>query len=278
MSKKPNAPTLRLFRDLLAINQSLFSRQALISAGSIDGDGRDLDTSCGYPSSPSMGDYSNQYDRNGCASRVVDVYPDETWAVAPEIYENENPSTTAFERDVSELIERINLWHFMHRADRLSGIRRFGLMFLGFGDGRETEVPLDGIDLKTGKRKEGSTAKHELLFVRILPESAVTVAEMENDVTNPRFGQPTMYQIQFSMPDAVASMGVNVTQTNVHWTRVIHFADNREESEIFGKPRLRPVYNYVFDVRKILGGSGEMFWKGGFPGLSIETQPGLEEV
>jgi hypothetical protein len=40
---------------------------------------------------------------------------------------------------------------------------------------------------------------------------------------------------------------------------------------------MKPVFNYLMDLRKIGGGSAEMFWKGGWPGLAIETQPGLIE-
>jgi len=41
---------------------------------------------------------------------------------------------------------------------------------------------------------------------------------------------------------------------------------------------MQPVWNRLYDLRKVLAGCGEMFWKGGFPGLSLETQPGLENA
>jgi hypothetical protein len=41
---------------------------------------------------------------------------------------------------------------------------------------------------------------------------------------------------------------------------------------------MEPAYNRVLDLLKVLGGSSEMFWKGGFPGLSFEVQPGLEDL
>ena len=33
------------------------------------------------------------------------------------------------------------------------------------------------------------------------------------------------------------------------------------------------MFNALLDIRKILGGSAEMFWKGGFPGYSFESHP-----
>ena len=38
------------------------------------------------------------------------------------------------------------------------------------------------------------------------------------------------------------------------------------------------MHDYLYNYKKVLGGSGEMFWKGGFPGISFEIMPGLENV
>lgn len=47
-------------------------------------------------------------------------------------------------------------------------------------------------------------------------------------------------------------------------------------SDVFGVPRMQKNFNRLLDVRKILGGSAEMFWKGGFPGYSFEVNSGLD--
>jgi hypothetical protein len=71
---------------------------------------------------------------------------------------------------------------------------------------------------------------------------------------------------------AGASIGTRLNR-RVHWSRVIHVADNLQSSLVFGTPRMQPVYNRLLDLRKIKGGSAEMFWKGAFPGLSFEVDP-----
>ncbi|MFK5257908.1 hypothetical protein ACI3QM_12210, partial [Propionibacterium freudenreichii] len=71
---------------------------------------------------------------------------------------------------INDLIERLNLWHYMHRADRLSGVRRFGLLYLGFDDGNQPDKPVPGIDLKTEQRDPNSAKQNNLLFVRVIPE------------------------------------------------------------------------------------------------------------
>jgi len=43
-----------------------------------------------------------------------------------------------------------------------------------------------------------------------------------------------------------------------------------------GTPRLKVVYNNILDLRKLLGGSAEMFWRGAFPGYSFELSPDVD--
>ena len=79
------------------------------------------------------------------------------------------------------------------------------------------------------------------------------------------------------MPTKYAFSSTNIdgqstsTEESIHWTRVLHVIDNKTTSEVFGEPRLKPVYNYVLDIKKVIGSSAEMFWKGGFPGYAFEV-------
>lgn len=119
------------------------------------------------------------------------------------------------------------------------------------------------------------TPKRKIIYLRTFDESEVTVRTIQADPKNPRFGQPVLYTIKFAdaaltNPDGTSIQTVN---TVVHWSRVIHICDNRTSSDVFGMPRLERVFNRLVDLKKIMGGAGEMFWRGGFPGLSIETQP-----
>ena len=92
------------------------------------------------------------------------------------------------------------------------------------------------------------------------------------DTHNPRYGQPTEYIIQFNATDHEMEGGMNDLRTaQVHWPRLLHVADNRETSELFGTPRLQLVYNNIIDNCKIRGSSAEMFYKGAYPGISIEA-------
>jgi hypothetical protein len=239
---------------------------------------RDIDEECGYPKEINAIQYRALYDREGIAERVVSMMPTECWSRDPVVNENEEADLTEFEERFNELQETMNLWHYLARADEMSGIGSYGILLLGINDGKPLDTPVDGIN-EQGEKV--GNAQHELLYLRVFDESLVDVSSYELDESNPRFGQPLFYMVEFDDPRNQESDGMAIETSSdmrVHWTRVIHLADNRKSSEIFGVPRMRPVYNRLYDLRKLLGGSAEMFWKGAFPGLTFEVNPELGDV
>lgn len=244
---------------------------------------RDLNEECGYPDHISLEDYQQMYDREGIGSRVVAVWPRESWTQDPDINENEDSELTEFERAWRSLESRFNLFHYLARVDELSGIGSFGIILLGLNDGAsDLSQPVKGIELegpRTGMRTSDAQ-NNSLLYVRVFGQSHVQVAETDADPTSPRYGQPNVYTVVVSDPNSnVQDESHEVGKTiRVHWTRVVHIADNRKSSEIYGMPRMQQVWNRLMDLRKLLGGSAEMFWKGAFPGYSFETHPELGEV
>lgn len=261
------------------ISNVLLTRSAYTSS-LLDPDGRDLDTECGYPKGePSIELYRQLYDREGIATRVVNVYPNECWSLIPELYETEKARNTTFEKAWKDLEEQpeLNPWYYLHLLDEQSGIGRFGALLLGLDDGLPLDQPVSGIDNRG--QKVGNTQR-KLLYMRVFPEDLVTVESLETDPTNPRYGRPTYYRVRMTDPSTGITGGesIHTAQPNnidykVHWSRIIHAIDNRKTSPVYGVPRMRPVLNRLFDIRKVLGGSAEMFWRGAFPGYSFETLP-----
>lgn len=224
-----------------------------------------VDAECGHPLVITMADYDDGFQRRDVAGRVICIYPDETWGQNPEIFETEDIDETPFETAWRDLDMELGVLSHLHRIDVLSGIGRYGILLLGFDDGRLLNEPLP------------DSGQHQLLYLRPLDESVVNIKEFERDTRNPRYGLPTQYEVSFSDADNAFGQAVNSTKQLVHWSRVIHVADNRTNSEVFGIPRMKRVFNRLLDLRKITGGAGEMFWKGGFPGLSIESHPNITD-
>lgn len=131
-----------------------------------------------------------------------------------------------------------------------------------------------GTNGKQPKQPKGPT--NNLLFLRCFDESLVQVVQYEADLRNPRFGRPIMYLVTLNDPRYPhTGVGLPLATLRVHWSRVIHLADTLKSSEIFGMPRMQPVFNNLLDLRKLYGGSAEMYWQGALPGLSFETHPQL---
>ncbi len=131
--------------------------------------------------------------------------------------------------------------------------------------------PSEALDDKPTKKQ------HKLLFLRAFDESLVQVVRYEWNIRNPRFGLPVMYRITLNDPrEQHSGIGLPLATVFVHWSRVIHLADNLKSSEIFGVPRMRPVLNAILDARKVRGGSAEGYWKAGcMPTVSFETNPAM---
>ncbi len=232
---------------------------------------RDIDVECGYPKTITIEQYKYMYEREGMAQRVVDLLPEDSWSMDPHIFEDEEQEETTFEEAWEALQAEKNLYHYLHRIDELSGVGRFGVLLLGLSDGGNLATPVATVDGE-GKVIGAENAELKLLYIRAFDESAVIVKTREVDTKNPRYGHPLMYTVTFQ--ESVGADSTTTTKTQeVHWSRIIHVADNRQMSEVYGTPRMEDVFNRLMDIRKVLSGSGEMFWKGAFPGYAFEVTP-----
>lgn len=258
------------------LRQFLLPRYAYLDFDRIVDPRHMIDAECGYPKfiTPIM--YRYMYDRDDVARRVVDFYPDESWAVSPAVYDGKDQNEeTPFTEDWRVLCDDYNLLQYLYRMDRLAGIGHYGALLLGIDDGLDLETPIDAPRLLAGIRNSVSDKERGLLYMRPFDEYLSFIHMYETDVMHPRYGLPKFYNLVFldmTIDAAGASIGTRLNR-RVHWTRVVHVADNLQSSLVFGIPRMQPVFNRLLDLRKIKGGSAEMFWKGAFPGFSFEIDP-----
>ena len=239
---------------VFAENTQYTMRREIIDA--LTNSNRDIDLECGYPTNIKVEDYQKLFNRNGIGSRIIRLWPEESWLVVPEIIETDDATETAFEKEWKELEKQFNLYSNLLRVDTLSGIGCFGALLLGLSDGLNLNEEIQSNSL-------------ELLYVKPLSHYVIEIKERENDVTSPRYSLPKFYSLKTESVDGELSAG----ETMVHHSRIVHIADNRMTSDVYGMPRAQNVYNYLLDLKKLLGGSAEMFWKGAFPGIAFEANP-----
>ena len=205
------------------------------------------------------------------------------------------------------------IWAALKKLDIMSGIGQYGVLLFGLDDGLPLSEPVAGWDERnsfpvgperdddgtptgneTGTRfsfttnaasvyslttNQGPETERKLLSLQVFPEPLAQITRYETNRTSPRYGQPTEYLIAFNDYRNLfgsAGQGINVSTERVHWSRVLHVAENDTSSSVvFGRSRLSGVLNPTLDCLKVRGGSAEMYWRGAFPGLTAETHPEL---
>lgn len=220
--------------------------------GKSHGGNRNLYESFGYPLDVSTESLWGMYQRNDIASRIIRSYPSATWREEPVIRDEEGDSSekggegySAFVEAVEDYFDEHKLLRTLERVDRLASIGRYGVLFLGFNDGMSPRLP--------------RPSKCKLLFAQPYGELGVTVSKWCSDVRNPRFGLPELYTLNAAASSDARQVSPKKSIT-AHWTRVIHVAEYLDQDDVYGSPRLLPVYNRLMDLEKVVGGSAESFW------------------
>ncbi len=221
---------------------------------------RDTYEVLGYPKTLTFDNFRDKYIRQDIASRIVDAPAKASWSLPPIVRENDDPKDiTKFEEEWNEIVKSLKVFHYMERVDRLAGLGRYAVMLIGFGGSGDLERAV-------------STAK-SVNFLSTFSEKTACVQNLVDDLNDPRFGLPKTYTIDLSteLTDTGRTRAVQALNTKiVHWTRMIHVAEDLLEDEIFGRPRLERVYNLLDDLVKIAGGSAETFWQAADRGLHID--------
>lgn len=214
------------------------------------GGSRDLYQALGYEIDPKYKEYMTKYLRQDIAKAIIDRPVIATWRGKLILVESDKSEDTAFEEAWEKLDRTLGIKSRLSRADRLTGIGQYGILLLGLDDVKNTEQ----FALPT-------TPKRKLLYLKAFGEGSAKIKEYVSDPKNTRFGMPLYYEIEVSDISNGSSAFVKI-----HYSRVIHIVDSPLESEIIGIPRLQAVFNRLFDLEKIVGGDGEMFWRGARPG------------
>jgi len=216
---------------------------------------RDIPTALGYLPQLTLADYRAKYERGGIAERIVEAYPKATWSGDIWLRETEDTKiTTEFEKEAEKLFARLHAWSRFQRADILAGLGEYSILLIGAPGALSSPLP------RVSKPEQ-------IAYLTPVGQAWAVIDKLVDDPSNPRFGLPETYRVTLAaarLPDVV------------HWTRVIHIAEGVLENEVFGKPRLRAVWNHLDDLLKIIGGGSEATWLRANPGMQIDVDPEIE--
>jgi hypothetical protein len=213
---------------------------------------RDIYQALGYPNVINYADYEARYFRQDIAKAIIDRPVKATWQGVLELVEPETKEETEFETVWKDINLQFGLQSLFSRADRLTGIGRYGIILMGLDDVKQT------IDFR--KEVKG---KRTLIYLMAFGEGSAQINTYETDTNNPRYGKPVTYSI------AVQQLEGGVSETiEVHYSRIIHLVQDPLESDVESTPVLQVVFNRLMDLEKLVGGDAEMFWRGARPGYS----------
>lgn len=266
-----NAKLAEVSDKLRVFAQTRRSPELAALLGVAYGGDRDIFRSAGYPQSITTRQYREAYRRQDIARRIVRAKPDETWRVAPDVLDgltvDKGSDRTRFAKEWRRIAQEIGVLddadaskgvlHYLHRLDVLCGVGRYACLLLGLRDGKQLSEPVE----------PGSAGIGGLLYLSVFDEDDAQIATWVTDETDPRFGLPESYKVNLAA-------GEGAEARVVHWTRLIHVAEEVGADDVFGTPRLEAVWNRLFDLLKILAGSAEAAWKLLDAGHMFTTQPG----
>jgi hypothetical protein len=276
--RSPNTPTVNQAEQnqlkILSSLQALASvrRELAEQAGYQYGTQRDVYRALGYKVEPRYEDYYGLFKRGGIARTILTAYPDATWKGIPELVAPN--AGEGWWKAWNEMAKQLRIFSYCRRVDVLANIGHYAVLFLGLNDSMELDQPVT------------PSTRLKLAYLSCYSEASAKIDSYVQDPQDPRFGLPEFYSIQMDMSEygqtvapKAESTGtgpqMSSKTTKVHWSRCIHVAEGLLESEVYGEPRGRAVYNYLDDLLKVSGGGAEMFWRGAFPGLAFVMDPDI---
>lgn len=211
----------------------------------------------GYPWQLSFLNYWNMYRRFGIAKNVVELPVDTTWMTHPKIEADEH-----FIREVERLDESLNFWIRMKAIDTRQRVGRYAGMFMRVRDGRSPELPIENKLNGIGS------------LVQMIPfyEGQLEVLDTESDPQSESYGMPTMYQ--FNSGNAGNRNEKVASAFSIHPDRIVIVSEDADNGGIYGMSALEAPYNSLMDLRKILGGGGEGFYKNSAQNIVFDLKDG----
>ena len=207
---------------------------------------RDTWIALGYPTKLSPKLYRDSYERDDIAAAIVNIFPQATWIRGFRLQEDPDPEvTTEFEQSVETLYRDLSVTSSFMRADILSGLGDWSLIWI-VADG-SPETPLE-------------TSRIHNLFP--VGQTNASIRDRVSDPQSPRFGEAESYDIQ-----------TDAGSFTVHWSRTLHVASGILDSRVTGTPELQSVWNRLEDLRKIVGGGAEAAWRRMDPGTVFNQDP-----
>lgn len=237
---------------IMAMASALVGRHWLSQlAGSAFKGARDMYNVFGYPKNLDSFRLLEKYQRQDITGRIVDMPPEEMWSNPPEMED-----THGVKGKWDEFVAKACLWERVIQADKLLNFGQYSVLWIGLKGPSHTVAPK-------------LTDLSDLLYVQAYGGDNVLIKEYEDDTTNPRYGQPTLYELKVGPFPSSKTI-------RVHHSRLVHIVDRPLQGLMESEPRLRRIYNVLDDLLKTVGGSAETFWLTANRGMQVDVDKDMQ--
>lgn len=210
----------------------------------------------GYPASLNFFNFWNMYRRFGIAQNVVELPVEMSWLRPPNV-ESEDKQ---FNKELEKLEEAVRLFQRLKGLDVRQRVGRYAGMFMRVRDSKAPNLPIEGKLAGVGA------------IMQMIPlyEGQLEVLEIDNDPTSERYTLPKMYQFNASSPGSRNEKAAD--SFSIHPDRIVIAAEGADNGGIYGIPALEAVYNSLMDLRKVIGGGAEGFYKNAAQNIVFELK------
>jgi hypothetical protein len=245
-----------------AMQYSLARSMLAARAGMGFGGARDYYATFGYKRNPDHKDFIAKYLWQDIAGRIINAPVDALWTDHPQL-----DGGARFNKRWKDVVDQTDLFFHLSRADKFAGLGAYAVLLIGIDDGLPLDQPV----------RPGTS--RNITFLQPYLQGSIEILTLEQSFNSPRFGLPVMYKI--TPGDTLSKnssflLSKNAQAFQVHYTRLLHLADNCLENNVVGHSRLEPVYNTLDDIIKVAGGSAETYWLTANRGMQVDVDKEME--
>jgi hypothetical protein len=208
----------------------------------------------GYPANLEFSNYWNMYSRFGIAKSACNLPVNYGWSSPPIIEGDEK-----ILKEIEQLNDNCKLYKRLRGLDRRQRVGRFAGLFVRVRDDQPLKTPIDKLS------GPGSIVELMPLF-----EGQLEITKTDDDPTSDTFGNPL--EVEYRQ-GGVGTRNTEVrTSQTVHASRIIFISENSDNGFIYGTSTLEPIYNSLMDLRKVIGGGAEGFYKNAAQSMIFEME------
>ena len=211
----------------------------------------ELYTNLGLPLDLYYSDYVQKYERQDIVSRIVRAPVLGSWRYKPSVYDDKEKDT-AFKKDYEALIEKLRFYYHLTKLDILATLGQYSVLYLGLDDNTDPSIP--------------AVSASNVLYLSPIPENRADIQTYDQDTNSHRYGMPDSYTITIN-PEVTESITKSVDHS-----RVIHVAENTLDSEVYGIPYLKPIFNNLIGLETLAACSPVMYKSGARPGYIAQPE------